>query len=52
MEPYQEIPLEQAQAFDCSRDVIRAPRETKGSNYRVTETNDGAACCEPDNSCC
>jgi arsenite methyltransferase len=52
VEPYQEIPLEQAQPFDCSRDVIRDPRETKGVNYRVTETNDGAACCEPDHSCC
>ena len=51
VEPYEEIPLEQAKAFDCSRDVIRDPRETKGSDYRLTETNDGAACCDVDGCC-
>lgn len=51
VEPYEEIPLEAAQPFDCQRTGIRHPQETKGSDYRVTvqpESN----CCEPNQNCC
>lgn len=50
--PHTEIPLEEAQAFDCQRNDTRHPRETKGQDYRVTETNNGTSCCSPEESCC
>jgi ubiquinone/menaquinone biosynthesis C-methylase UbiE len=50
VEPYNEIPLEEATAFDCRGRPIRNPRETKGLDYRVTETS-GEACCGPDGCC-
>ncbi len=50
--PYTDIPLESATVFDCSRDQIRHPRETKGQEYRITETNNGSACCAPESNCC
>ena len=34
--PYAEVPYGEAPNFDCSRDVIRSPRHTKGSDYRET----------------
>ncbi|MEM7392834.1 MAG: methyltransferase domain-containing protein, partial [Verrucomicrobiota bacterium] len=37
IEPNTEIPLEEAECYDCSRDnTIRHPRESKGENYRDT----------------
>ncbi|MEC4806265.1 MAG: methyltransferase domain-containing protein [Jaaginema sp. PMC 1079.18] len=50
IEPYQEIPLEQAEQFACDRATIRAPQETKGADYQVTQTSDGPSC-DP-GSCC
>lgn len=47
--PHEEIPLESATEFDCSRDAIRQPCETKGAEYRATVTND-SSCCSPE--CC
>lgn len=49
--PQIEVPLETASTFECDRDQIRHPRETKGLHYRVTLTNEGSACCSTD-SCC
>lgn len=49
--PQVEIPLEAASPFDCSRDQMRHPRETKGEDYRATLTSEGSACCSPE-SCC
>ncbi len=43
VEPLQEIPLEEAESFDCSRTVLRHPRETKGMDYDAT--TDEQACC-------
>ena len=48
--PLEPIPLAQAQPFDCSRDSIRHPRETKGLEYRTT-TDASAACCGPEGCC-
>jgi SAM-dependent methyltransferase len=51
VEPYDEVPLDEAPTFDCSRDVERHPRETKGRDYDVTRASD-APCCGPDDDCC
>jgi hypothetical protein len=48
--PRDEVPLDKAGFFDCSRDHKRHPRETKGVDYRVTETS--ANVCGPGNACC
>ncbi|MBW4518551.1 MAG: methyltransferase domain-containing protein [Scytolyngbya sp. HA4215-MV1] len=50
--PHQDIPLEAAAVFDCSRDHHRYPHETKGLGYRETVTSAGSACCEPNSNCC
>lgn len=49
--PYQDIPIESAEAFNCKGTGIRHPRETKGLEYRVTLTNDAASCCDPEECC-
>jgi SAM-dependent methyltransferase len=47
--PRTEVRPENAKPFDCSRDVVRHPRETKGLDYEATtEPREG---CE-DGSCC
>jgi ubiquinone/menaquinone biosynthesis C-methylase UbiE len=48
--PREEVPLEKAGVFDCSRDHRRHPRETKGMDYTVTETSSGI--CGPGSTCC
>jgi arsenite methyltransferase len=50
VEPLEEVPLEQADPFDCSRTAPRHPRETKGQDYGVTTA--GANYCEPGGDCC
>jgi len=45
--PLRPVALEEVPAFDCSRDTIRHPRETKGLDYRVT-INGVASCCGPE----
>ena len=47
--PYEEIPYESAASMPCTDDPIRDPRQTKGSNYRVTTESED--CCSPQ-SCC
>ena len=50
--PYEEISLAEAGDFNCKGKAIRNPRETKGIDYRLTETNNGASsCCEPEQCC-
>ena len=49
IEPLEEVPLEAAQPFDCSRTALRHPRESKGQDYQVT--TEAKPCCEP-GSCC
>ena len=48
--PREEIPMEKAGPFDCSRDVRRHPSETKGKDYKVTQTSPNI--CAPGGSCC
>ncbi len=49
VEPFEEIPLEEAVEFDCKRTAKRHPRETKGLEYKVTEEGE---VCGPDGECC
>lgn len=51
VEPMEQIPLEEAEAFDCKRSTVRHPRESKGMDYDVTDLS-GPACCEPGGDCC
>ena len=50
VEPLVDIPLDDANPFDCSRTAPRHPRETKGEDYDVT-TDAQDACCDPGSSC-
>ncbi|ACB53643.1 putative methyltransferase [Crocosphaera subtropica ATCC 51142] len=49
--PYQEIPLEEATEFSCKNKAIRHPKETKGSNYHLTEIKEDMDCCTPGECC-
>jgi len=48
--PKNEIPLDEAIPFDCTRNQVRLPEETKGKGYSATVKPDPDACCGPD--CC
>jgi arsenite methyltransferase len=48
--PREEVPIEKAVTFDCSRDHLRHPRETKGLAYKVTQLS--GRVCGPDSNCC
>ena len=50
VEPLDEVPLNEAVPFDCSRDAVRDPLETKGEDYRIT-SEEGEPCCGPDGCC-
>jgi arsenite methyltransferase len=45
--PVTEIPVEQAQLFDCSRKALRHPHETKGEAYKITTP--AGTCCDGGN---
>lgn len=49
VQPLTAVPLAEATPFDCSRDAVRNPRETKGLEYRAT--TEAGACCEPGKCC-
>ncbi len=48
--PYENIPLEEAAVFNCKNKAIRHTRETKGSEYNLTDTNN-EVCCSPGECC-
>jgi arsenite methyltransferase len=50
IEPYSQIPFQEAKPFDCRGGTLRQPRETKGADYRVTESS-GESCCGPEGCC-
>ena len=52
VEPYESIPVEEAQPFDCHRTAIRDPQESKGAGYRVTARGGDGDCCGADGACC
>lgn len=49
VQPITPVLLEEAPVFDCTRDSVRNPRETKGLEYRTTTQT--TACCEPGERC-
>ena len=49
--PRIEVPLEEADAFDCRRSARRHPRESKGLDYRDT-TESSSAMCDGEGPCC
>lgn len=49
--PYQEISEKEAVEFSCKNKAIRHPKETKGSNYHLTEMKEDMDCCTP-RECC
>lgn len=49
IEPQDVVPLEDAEPFDCSRTILRHPREVKGVDYDATTEEE--ACCAP-GACC
>lgn len=51
IEPLEQIPLDEASTFDCKRQKLRDPRETKGAEYDAT-TEASNACCGPEEPCC
>ena len=50
--PRVEVPIEDAQPFDCQRPKLRHPRETKGQTYRQTHADSNEPCCDPQGGCC
>lgn len=50
IDPHQEIPLESAEPFDCSRTETRDPRESKGAEFDLTSSAAGS-CCGPEGCC-
>lgn len=51
VEPLEPISLADAPPFDCKGTGFRHPRETKGTDYHVTNLA-GLACCQPGTDCC
>jgi ubiquinone/menaquinone biosynthesis C-methylase UbiE len=49
VEPLTAVKPEEAKAFDCRRNAIRNPKETKGQDYDAT--TEASACCGPDGCC-
>jgi arsenite methyltransferase len=45
IEPHQEIPSHEREAFDCSRTEPRGPRETKAGTPRATRASNEGSCC-------
>ena len=48
VDPCVEVPIADAEPFDCTRATFRHPKETKGQHYQVTTPNiccDGGSCC-------
>ena len=52
IEPVNEVPRESATLFDCSRDQLRDPRESKGQDYNLTQLGSSDCCGGSDSSCC
>lgn len=50
VEPQETIPLDDADEFDCRRNRLRHPRESKGLDYDETILTDGNVC-EPGGCC-
>lgn len=51
LEPRAAVPEGAAAPFDCARESVRHPRETKGLDYQATDAGN-AECCGTDSGCC
>jgi len=51
VEPREEVPLEEAGPFDCSRTELRRPAETKGEGYEATTGPAEGEVCTVDGCC-
>lgn len=51
VEPREEIPLEDAEPFDCSGTRIRHPKETKGEDFDLTTAEPEGDACATDDCC-
>jgi arsenite methyltransferase len=49
VEPLTAVKQGEAKAFDCRRNAVRNPKETKGVDYDAT--TEASACCGPDGCC-
>jgi arsenite methyltransferase len=49
VEPLAAVKAGEAKAFDCRRNAVRNPKETKGVDYDAT--TEASACCGPDGCC-
>lgn len=49
IDPLEDMPLDSAKLYDCSRTTRRHPRETKGQDYDAT--TDANSCCTGDTCC-
>lgn len=52
IEPRVEVPIADAQAFDCRRSKLRDPRETKVLDYHNTTESQGPCCSNESEFCC
>ena len=50
VEPSEAVDAASAPLFDCRRDIVREPRETKGANYQLTQLPE-EGCCGPSGCC-
>ena len=50
IEPYENIPLDSADEFNCKTKAVRHARSTKGSEYNLTDTSSDE-CCTPGDCC-
>ncbi len=50
VEPYANVPLAEAQPFDCRRMKVRHPRESKGTDFDLTTPPTNA--CSSEGQCC
>jgi arsenite methyltransferase len=50
VDPLAEIPLDEAEPFDCTRTAIRHPKETKGQGYNAT--TEASNCRDGGGDCC
>ncbi len=49
IEPSEPVPLEEAEHFDCTRTLVRQPRQAKGAEYVLTSER---SVCEAPGCCC
>lgn len=49
--PHQTVDPNDAQPYDCRRNAVRDPRETKGLDFHATQLPE-ANCCDPEGDCC